>query len=142
MLAKKKKANPKAKAKPKKTASTAVRRRGGKPAVKKAPAKKAKKEAPKVKKPASAKSTAGKSKEKLVGKVDHYFDKINVAAMKLEDSLNVGDTVRIEGGAVGFTQYVDSMQIEHEPVTAAKKGDEVGFKVKQKVREGYRVFKV
>jgi hypothetical protein len=34
------------------------------------------------------------------------------------------------------------MQIEHEPVNTAKKGEEVGFKVKQKVREGYRVFKV
>ena len=113
----------KKKAKPKKTASTAVRRRGGKP-VKKA--------APKVK----------KLKEKLLGKVDHYFDKISVAAMKLGDSLKVGDTVRIEGGSVAFTQQVASMQIEHEQVNTAKKGDEVGFKVKQKVREGYRVFKV
>ena len=130
MPAKKKKIRPKAK--PKKKA-----------VVKKAPAKKVKKAAPKkVKKPASAKATAGKSKEKLVGKIDHYFDKIQVAAMKLEDSLKVGDTVRIEGGSVAFTQQVASMQIEHESVNTAKKGDEVGFKVKQKVREGYRVFKV
>ena len=130
MPAKKKKIRPKAK--PKKKA-----------VVKKAPAKKVKKAAPKkVKKPASAKATAGKSKEKLVGKIDHYFDKIQVAAMKLEDSLKVGDTVRIEGGSVAFTQQISSMQINHESVNSAKKGDEVGFKVKQKVREGYRVFKV
>ena len=32
--------------------------------------------------------------------------------------------------------------MEEESVNTAKKGDEVGFKVKQKVREGYRVFKV
>lgn len=110
----------KKKAKPKKKA-----------AVKKAPAKKAKKAASKAK----------KSKAKLLGKVDHYFDKISVAAMKLGDSLKVGDTVRIEGGSVAFTQQIASMQIEHEQVNSAKKGDEVGFKVKQKVREGYRVFK-
>lgn len=101
-------------------------------AAKKVSATKTKKTAPKVK----------KLKGKLLGKVDHYFDKINVAAMKLGDSLKVGDTVRIEGGAVAFTQQVASMQIEHESVNTAKKGDEVGFKVKQKVREGYRVFKV
>ena len=116
------------------------------PAKKKVVTKKkavAKKAAPKkAKKPASAKATAGKSKEKLVGKIDHYFDKIQVAAMKLEDSLKVGDTVRIEGGSVAFTQQIASMQIDHESVNSAKKGDEVGFKVKQKVREGYRVFKV
>lgn len=116
----KKKAKPKAKAKPKnKTA-----------AKKRAPAKKA------VKKVASK-----KPKEKSLGKIDHYFDKINVAAMTLGDSLKVGDIVRIEGGSVAFTQQIASMQIEHEAVQAAKKGDEVGFKVKQKVREGYRVFK-
>ena len=83
-----------------------------------------------------------KAKVKLLGKIEHYFDKIGVAAMKLGDSLRVGDTVRIEGGAVAFTQQIASMQIEHEAVQAAKKGDEIGFKVKQKVREGYRVFKV
>jgi len=122
MPAKKKKIKPKAKTKPKKRAA-------------------AKKTAPKVKKPASAKAMAGKSKDKLLGKVDHYFDKISVAAMKLGDSLKVGDTVRIEGGSVAFSQPIASMQIEHEQVNSAKKGDEVGFKVKQKVREGYRVFK-
>lgn len=119
----KKKAKPKVKAKPKK-----------KTVAKKALAKKAKKIAPKGK--------VKKSKEKLVGKIDHYFDKINVAAMKLGDSLKVGDTVRIEGGSVAFTQQIASMQIKHDVVNTAKKGDEVGFKVKQKVREGYRVFKV
>ena len=120
MPAKKKKAKPKAKARPKKKA-----------VAKKASAKNIKKAVPKAK----------KSKEKLLGKVDHYFDKINVVAMKLGDSLGVGDTVRIEGGSVAFTQQIASMQIDHEAVQAAKKGDEVGFKVKQKVREGYRVFK-
>jgi translation elongation factor EF-1alpha len=117
----------------KKSASSAdAQKRRKKAVAKKAPAKKVKKTTPKAK----------KVKEKLLGKVDHYFDKINVAAMKLEDSLKVGDTIRVEGGSVAFTQQVASMQIEHEPVTAAKKGDEVGFKVKQKVREGYRVYKV
>lgn len=114
------------------------------------PAKK-KKQKPKVKpkvkpkrKAAAAPKSAkgGKPKEKSLGKVNHYFDKIGVAAMKLGDSLKVGDTIRVEGGSVAFTQQIASMQIDHEQVNTAKMGEEVGFKVKQKVREGYRVFRV
>jgi U32 family peptidase len=93
----------------------------------------------KAKKP--AKKAAKKApKEKLVGKVSHYFDKIGVAAIKLSVPLKKGDTVRIEGGSVSVKQKVASMQKEHEPVSSAKKGDEVGIKVSKKVREGYRVF--
>ena len=33
------------------------------------------------------------------------------------------------------------MEKDHEKIAKAKKGDEVGMKVKKKVREGYRVFK-
>lgn len=130
----------------KKSASTAdapKRRKTKKAPAKKVSIKKVKKPAPKVKRqPASSAGGPKRPKEKLLGKIDHYFDKIGVAAMKLGDSLKVGDTIRIEGGSVAFTQDIDSMQIEHERVNMAKKGDEVGFKVKQKVREGYRVFKV
>jgi hypothetical protein len=34
------------------------------------------------------------------------------------------------------------MQIEHQQVTEAKKGDSVGVKVSEKVREGDKVFKI
>jgi len=33
------------------------------------------------------------------------------------------------------------MQIMHDKVEKAKKGDEIGIKVKNKVRKGYKVFK-
>lgn len=80
---------------------------------------------------------------KLIGKVTHYFDKIGVAVIALAGALKVGDTIRIVGGAdTDFEQQVDSMQIEHENIEKAKKGDEVGLKVKERVREGYRVYKL
>jgi len=79
---------------------------------------------------------------KLIGKVTHYFGKIGVAVIKLEDSLKVGDTIRIVGGQTDFTQTVESMEIEHKKVKEAKAGDSVGVKVAQKVREGYRVYKL
>ena len=80
---------------------------------------------------------------KFIGKVTHYFDKIGVAVIALEDNLKVGDTIRIIGGLdTDFEQQVESMQMEHQPIQTAKKGDEVGLKVKEKVREGYKVYKL
>lgn len=82
------------------------------------------------------------SKEKLIGKITHYFGKIGVAVIKLEDGLKVGETIRIVGGDTDFTQQVESMEIEHQKIKEAKAGDSVGLKVNQKVREGYKVYKV
>jgi putative protease len=79
---------------------------------------------------------------KLIGKVTNYFGKIGVAVIKLEDTLKVGDTIRIVGGQTDFTQTVESMEIEHQKVKETKAGDSVGLKVIQKVREGYKVYKL
>jgi len=79
---------------------------------------------------------------KLIGKVSHYFGKIGVAVIELSGTLKVGDNIRIAGGEVDFTQVIDSLEIEHEKVEKAKKGDSVGLKISQKVREGYKVYKL
>lgn len=79
---------------------------------------------------------------KLIGKVAHYYGNIGVAVLELSDSLKSGDTIRIAGGETDFTQTVDSMEIEHKKVDSAKKGDSVGVKVSQKLREGYKVYKL
>jgi len=81
-------------------------------------------------------------KEKLIGKVSHYFSNILVAVIELSDNLKVGDTIRIVGGDVDFNQVVESMEIEHEKVDKAKAGDSIGLKVSEKVHEGYKVYKV
>lgn len=80
---------------------------------------------------------------KLIGKVTHYFGKIGVAVIELSAPLKVGDTIRIIGGeSTDFTQEVESMEMEHEKIEKAKKGDSIGLKVKEKVREGYKVYKI
>jgi len=80
--------------------------------------------------------------EKQIGVVSNYFEHVKVAAIKLTAGLKIGDKVKIVGGETDFTQPVKSMQIQHEKVEKAKKGDEIGVKVKKKVRKGYKVFKV
>ena len=81
------------------------------------------------------------AKDKQIGTVSNYFDKVGVAAIKLTGALKVGESIEIKGGEVDLTQKVTSMQIQHEKVEKAKKGDEIGIKVKGKVRKGYKVFK-
>lgn len=79
-------------------------------------------------------------KGKPIGKITHYFNKIGVGVLELEDKLKVGDTIIIAAHQGDFEQAVDSMQVEHEQVTQAKKGDAVGLKVDQPVKEGDVVY--
>lgn len=82
-------------------------------------------------------------KEKKIGKITHYFDKIKVAAIKLSDTISVGDTIRIVGGEkTDFNQKIVSMQFMGEKIKKGKKGKEVGIRIKEKAREGYKIFKV
>lgn len=78
-----------------------------------------------------------------VGKVTHFYDKIGVAVIELDASLAVGETVKfVRGGEDLFEQNVDSMQVEHEKIQAAKKGDIIGMKTKEAVKEGAEIYKV
>ena len=78
-----------------------------------------------------------------VGKITHYYDKLGVAVLELEDSLSVGDKIRfVRGGEDLFEQDVSSMQVEHEAMENSKAGDVVGLKVDQAVKDGAEVYKV
>ena len=83
-----------------------------------------------------------KEEGQLIGKVSHYFGNIGVAVIDLSETLKVGDTIRIAGGETDFTQQVNSIEIDHKKVEQAKKGDSAGLKADQKVREGYKVYKL
>lgn len=79
---------------------------------------------------------------KPVGEIIHYFGGIGVAVIKLSNSIKKDDLIRIVGGAdTDFQQVVGSMEVDHKKIEKAGKGDEIGLKVKNKVREGYKVYK-
>jgi hypothetical protein len=78
----------------------------------------------------------------LIGKITHYFDHLAVAVIELNDTLKVGDTIRIVGGETDFNQPVESIEYEHEKIKEAGKGKSVGMKVIGKVHEGYKVYKI
>ena len=80
--------------------------------------------------------------DKKVGEVTHYWGQIAVAGIKLTAALSQGDAVRVKGATTDFEQAVGSMQIEHQNIETAKKGQEIGLEVKEKVRRGDTVYKV
>lgn len=80
--------------------------------------------------------------KKAVGKIAHYYNKIGVAVVDVTGEIKVGDTLSIEGSSTNVKQKVTTMQIEHKAIQAAKKGQSVGMKVADRVREGDVVYKV
>ena len=80
--------------------------------------------------------------EVQVGKITHYYNKIGVAVVEVLAPIKVGDTIKISGHDREFTQVVVSMQIEHQSIKEAKKGDIIGLKVDQPVKEKDLVYKI
>jgi len=80
--------------------------------------------------------------KKQIGRVSHYFGGPSVAAIELSDRITVGDRISFAGHTTDFEMVVDSMQIEHASVQQAGRGESIGIKVPQKVREHDVVFKI
>lgn len=77
---------------------------------------------------------------KKIGVVTHYYTDLNVGIIKLDGKLSVGDTVQFKGATTDFEQAVSEMQYDHKDIEEGKKGQEVGVKVGDKVREGDEVY--
>ena len=69
-------------------------------------------------------------KEQEIGYVSKYFGQISVAAIEITaGKLSVGDTIHIKGHTTDLKEEVKSIQIEHDAVESAKKGDSIGVQV-------------
>ena len=80
-------------------------------------------------------------KEKEIGKITHFYDKLSVVVIKLSDTLKVGDKIHIQGAHDDFEQTVDSMQLEHKSIKSGKKGQEIAIKVESKAHDNDKVLK-
>ena len=73
---------------------------------------------------------------KEVGKITHYFPKVKAGIVKVtKGTLTLGDVVHIKGHTTDFKQKINSVQLDHAPIEKATKGQEVGIKVKSRVRQ-------
>ena len=154
MVARKKKAKGKTRAKGKTKAKRrkaparkpAARRK----AAKKAPARRAPtkaRKAPARRAPAAKPMHAGPvalpPPGERIGVVTHYFSHLAVAVVKVESgTLRVGDNIHFRGHTTDFGQRVESLQVNHAPVTEVGPKDDFGLKVREHVREHDVVYKV
>lgn len=84
------------------------------------------------------------SREQRIGVVTHYYSHLSVAIMRLEPSttLHVGDLIHIHGHTTDFTQKVESLEVDHAPVTEVGPNAVFGLKVIEHAREHDAVFRV
>ncbi|MHC4130970.1 MAG: EF-Tu/IF-2/RF-3 family GTPase [Planctomycetota bacterium] len=80
--------------------------------------------------------------EELIGEVSDFFAHPVVAGIELTGKVKVGDNIVIRGHTTDLKMTVESLQMEHESVPEAKKGDSIGIKVSDRVRAGDKVYKV
>ena len=81
--------------------------------------------------------------EERIGFVTHYYSHLSVATVRLESGgLRVGDMIHIRGHTTDFSQKVESLEVNHAPVTEVGPNDDFGLKVVEHVREHDVVFKV
>ena len=81
--------------------------------------------------------------EEQVGVIVKFFAKPSVAALEVtRGTIQKGDLLRYKGHTTDFTEEIASIEVDNQPVDEVKTGDLVGVKVKEKVREGDKVYKV
>jgi hypothetical protein len=85
---------------------------------------------------------AAKKSSKPIGTVTHFYNEISVAIVRFTENVPVGTVLYFKGATTDFKHPVGSMQYNHEPVSVAPKGKQIGIKVPKRVREGDNVHRV
>ena len=85
--------------------------------------------------------SAATEKKHFVGKVIHYFPKINVATIKLVSELKLGDKIVIIGKTTGIVNSkIETMEMKNKPIKKAIKGQEVGINISEKIKKDDEVY--
>jgi len=72
----------------------------------------------------------------FLGTVTHYYSKIKVGIVQIENGeLQVGDIIYVRGKTTFFKQRVASIEYNHRKVRRVGKGYDVGIRMPVKVRE-------
>jgi len=78
-----------------------------------------------------------------IGIIVKFFAKPGVAAIEVRSGgIKNGDLLRFKGHTTDFSEKISSMEIDNKPVEEAPAGSLVGIKIKERVRENDKVYKV
>ncbi|MEK6875414.1 MAG: U32 family peptidase [Nanoarchaeota archaeon] len=82
-------------------------------------------------------------KKEFIGKIRHFFPKISVATIQLNNSIKKGEKICIIGDKTGIINTeITSMEIKNKPVEKAIKGQEIGIKLPKQARKNDEVYKI
>lgn len=76
-----------------------------------------------------------------IGRVKHFFVKLNMAILELTAPLSVDDCILIKGPTTEFEQNVTAIQVNHKSVQRAEGGQSVGLKLVYPTKEQDVVYK-
>jgi hypothetical protein len=80
------------------------------------------------------------SEPRAIGKVIHYWTRLNVAGVELTDNLKMDDWIQFRGATTDFQQRVTSLQLDRQFISEAQSGQRVGILTADRVRVGDTVF--
>jgi putative protease len=79
---------------------------------------------------------------RAIGSVIHYWTRLGVAGVALTDSLKMDDWIHFRGATTDFQQRVTSMELDHQFISEAHAGQEIGLLVADRVRVGDTLFRL
>ena len=99
---------------------------------------------PEAVKPPPSQPAQPAAAEQRIGAVTHYYSHLSVVALQLEPgtTLRVGDVIHIRGHTTDLTQKVESLEVNHAPVTEVGPHDDFGLKLVEHAREHDIVYRV
>ena len=89
-----------------------------------------------------AKTKTKQLTEKPIGSVMHYYTKLGVAIIKFKERVRAGDRVRVKGATSDFIQTLTSLERNRKTIRTASKNQQIGVKVRRRVREGDTVYRI
>ncbi len=96
----------------------------------------------KIAKKKIAKKSAKTKVNQPIGRVTHFYNEISVAIVRFKEPVPLGTILHFKGATTDFQHPVTSMQFDHQPITKAPKGKQIGIKVRKRVREGDAVHRI
>ncbi len=78
-----------------------------------------------------------------VGEITHFFDKVSVAVVRANDTISVGDRIRVydHQGNIVVEQTIESMEIDKQKQQSVEAGTDFGLKLEGPAKEGYLVYR-
>lgn len=78
-----------------------------------------------------------------IGTITHYYDKIKVGVIDASSAISVGDCISYKTvDGENYEQIIESMEINRQPVFSAKKGDDIGLKLRKVPLVGCKVYAI